>query len=290
VYAPLLIVVGILAGRSLAERVPPRLVALGLGVVSLWLVLGVALTPEPGKLPIGYPNANAALAVQLVALCGLVALNPPARRRALVALALGVLAVVANRSAAGLIVVVPVVLAVLLALWLSPARRRWPAAAVGILALSSTTVVLVVLSRRAAWPSVALQAFDEVRRALWLTGWEAFRSAESFGLGPGGFENVNRFTDPDVTSAHSLPIQVAVELGMVGLGLLVLLYLCGLAVALSASTAAQSWIATAGWSALAVHAFVDHLLEYWPIPLAAGLVLGYGLVSKTQPQPEDEVV
>jgi O-antigen ligase len=265
-------------------------VALVLGVVSLWLVLGVALTPEPGKLPIGYPNANAALAVQLVALSGLVALSPSARLRALAALALASVAVVANRSAAGIVAVVPVILATLLAIRFSPGRRRWPAAIVGIVALSSTTVVLVALSRRAAWPSFAVQAFDEVRRALWLTGWEAFRSAETFGLGPGGFEAVNRFTDPDVTSAHSLPIQVAVELGMVGLVLLVLLYLCGLAVALSASTAAQSWIATAGWSALAVHAFVDHLLEYWPIPLAAGLVLGYGLVSKTQPQPEDEVV
>ena len=93
-----------------------------------------------------------------------------------------------------------------------------------------------------------------------------------------------------MTSAHSLPIQVAVELGALGLVLLVLLYLCGLTVALSASTAAHSWIAAAGWTALAVHAFVDHLLEYWPIPLAAGLALGYGLVSQADPQPQDEVV
>ena len=80
------------------------------------------------------------------------------------------------------------------------------------------------------------------------------------------------------------------ELGGLGLALLILLYLCGLGVALSASTAARSWIAVAGWTALSMHAFVDHLLESRPLPLAAGLALGDGLVAQPDPEPQDEVV
>lgn len=289
-YAPLLVIAGGWAGQRLARAVPPRLLALGLMVLGAWLVLGVLLTAVPGKGPIGYPNANAALAVQLVALSGLVALDPSSRRRALAAVALGALAIVANRSAAGMVVVVPLIATVLLALRLAPGRRRRPAAAIGVIALTSTTAVLVALSRRAAWPQPAIEAFDLVRRQLWLQSWEAFRQAELFGSGPGGFATINAFADPDLGSAHSLPLQVAVELGAVGLVLLVVVYLLGLAVAARAATPAHTWVATAGWSALAVHAFVDHLLEYWPVPLAAGLVLGYGLVAQSPTEGDDEPV
>ena len=290
VYAPLLVIAGVWLGRRIGRDIPARVLVVVLTATAGWLVLGVLLTAEPGKAPTGYPNANAALAVQLIAIAGLVGLCRSVRTFSWQAIALALIAVLANRSAAAAVVAVPLILTILLAMRLTPARRRWPAAVAGVTALTATTVVLVSLARRAAWPDLAVRSFDEVRQALWLTGWEAFRTAEAFGRGPGAFEDANPFTDPDVTSAHSLPIQIAVELGGLGLALLILLYLCGLGVALSASTAARSWIAVAGWTALSMHAFVDHLLEYWPIPLAAGLALGYGLVAQPDPEPQDEVV
>ena len=71
VYAPLAVVIGAWAGHRLGRHVSPRVIALLLTLVALWMLLGVVLTAEPGKLPIGYANANAAMAVQLVALAGL---------------------------------------------------------------------------------------------------------------------------------------------------------------------------------------------------------------------------
>lgn len=286
IYAPLLILGGVWLGRALAQRVAPRLVALVVLVLAGWMLVGGLLAAEP----IGYANANAALAVQLAALAGLASVNLVARPLALAAVALGLLTILANRSAGALIAVVPLTMAIVMALWRAPGRRRWPAVALAVLAMASVTTAFVALVRRTAWPQVALDAFDETRRSLWLLAWESFRRAETVGYGPGGYEALNPITDPDRTSAHSLPLQVAVELGGVGLILLAGMFLVGLAVAVRAATPAQAWITIAAWSALAVHAFVDHLVEYWPITLAAGLVLGYGLVSQADPEPQNEVV
>ena len=254
------------------------------------MLAGVLLTASPAKMPIGYANANAAVAVQLMALAGLVGLDPRARRLAWVGVALALLTVLANRSAAGAAVALPVLLTAACAMRAFPGRRRWPAAVVAVSALAATTAALVTLSRRAVWPNPAVDAFDEIRRVLWLQAWGAFREAEIAGRGPGSFESLNILTDPDQSAVHSLPLQVAVELGGIGVALLVALYVCGLAVALGAVTPAHSWIATAGWSALAVHAFVDHLVEYWPVVVAAGLVLGYGLAAQPDAQRQDEGV
>lgn len=96
--------------------------------------------------------------------------------------------------------------------------------------------------------------------------------------------------DDAATIPERFTLQVAVELGGVGVVLLVGLYLCGLAIALRATTPAHNWVAAAAWSALAIHAFIDHLVEYWPVALATGLVLGYGLQAQPAPEIEDEPV
>jgi hypothetical protein len=290
VYAPLLVVIGGWLGHRLARLTTPRTMATGLALLAAFFLGSVLLTSGPAKGPIGYANANAAVAVQLMALGGLLGLDPRARLLGWIALTSGLLTVLANRSAGGAAVALPVLLVSLYALHAVPGRRRWPAALLGLGALTATTVGLVSLARRPLWPSVAVEAFDEVRRLLWLQAWGAFREAETAGRGPGSFEALNILKDSDQSSAHSLPLQVAVELGGIGVALLVMVYLAGLAVALKAATPAHAWIAVAGWTALAVHAFVDHLVEYWPIPLAAGLVLGYGLVAQADPESEHEVV
>ncbi|KAB7744848.1 hypothetical protein GA707_09790 [Nostocoides sp. F2B08] len=289
VYAPVLIVVGGVGGWGLG-RASPRVAGVVTVALATLFLVGVLSSGAPAKGPIGYANANAAVAVQLIALSGLVAMRSRAGRWAWPALAISVLTVVANRSAAAMAVAAPLVATVALAARFSPGRRRWPAAGLAVATLAATAVGLVALARRVVWPTIALEAFDEVRQLLWLQAWGAFRDAEVAGRGPGFFEALNLLKDPDQSSAHSLPLQVAVELGGIGLALLILLYLAGLGVAVNAATPARSWIAVAAWTALAVHSFVDHLLEYWPIPLAAGLVLGYGLVAQPDAEPQDEVI
>ena len=117
-----MLVAGVVGGRVLARHGDtPRLHA-ALLALALVLVAGVPLTAEPGKAPLGYANANAALAVQLIGLGGLAMLATPRGRRGLLSatVVLGVVAVALNRSAAGLFVVGPLVAAVGLAVWRPP--------------------------------------------------------------------------------------------------------------------------------------------------------------------------
>lgn len=290
-YAPLLIVLGGWLGRWAAQRLDPQTVAKVAIVALAYLALAALLTDHPGRGAIGYANANAALAVQLVAVSGLVALHRPARWHGLAAVAIGVIALLANASqggtATGLIVLVAVVVGILH----RGARRRWPPVLLSLATCILAVAVLVSLARRAIWPDWAWTALTRVRHDMWNAAWAAFRRAEKFGFGPGGYAQVNPWArDADTMSAHSLPLQTAAELGGVGLILLTLLFLCGLAWAAVAHTPRAAWITVAAWTALSTHAFMDHLLEYWPIPLATGLVLGYGLVAKADAEAKDQVV
>ncbi len=71
VVAPLVLVAGVVGGRALARHGGAPRLHVALLALAVVLVAGVPLTAEPGKAPLGYANANAALAVQLVGLCGL---------------------------------------------------------------------------------------------------------------------------------------------------------------------------------------------------------------------------
>ena len=290
-YAPLLIVAGGWLGWWAGQRLGPQTVAKLALVAVAYIALAALLTNHPGRGAIGYANANAALGVQLIALAGLTALHRQARWRGLSAVAIGIVALLANASQGGTATGLIVLVAVGVAFLHRRARRHWPPVVLSLGTCMLAVAVLMSLARRSVWPDWAWTALSRVRHDMWNAAWAAFRRAETFGFGPGGYAQVNPWArDADTTSAHSLPLQVAAELGGVGLTLLTLIFLCGLAVAASAHTTQAAWITIAAWTALSAHAFMDHLLEYWPIPLAAGLVLGYGLVAKTDAEPEDEVV
>lgn len=290
-YAPLLIVLGGWLGWWAARRLDRHTVAKLVTVAVAFIALTALLTNHPGRGAIGYANANAALAVQLIALAGLIALHRQARWHGLAAVAIGVAALLANASQGGIATGLIVLAAVVVALLHRSARRRWPPVLLSLGTCLLAVAVLVSLARRATWPDWAWTALSRVRHDMWNAAWAAFRRAETFGFGPGGYAQVNPWArDQDTMSAHSLPLQVAAELGGVGLALLTLMFFCGLAWAAVAHTPQAAWITIAAWTALSAHAFMDHLLEYWPIPLAAGLVLGYGLVAKPDPEAEDEVV
>jgi len=290
-YAPLVIVLGAWLGWWAGQRLDPQTVAKIAIVAVAYVALAALLTNHPGRGVIGYANANAALAVQLIALAGLIALHHRARWHGLAAVAIGVVALLANASQGGTATGLIVLAAVVVALLHRGARRRWPVVMMSLGICAVAVTVLMSLARRTTWPDWALTALHPVRHDMWNAAWAAFRRAETFGFGPSGYAQVNPWArDADTMSAHSLPLQVAAELGTVGLTLLTLIFLCGLAWAAIAHTTQAGWITIAAWTALSAHAFMDHLLEYWPIPLAAGLVLGYGLVAQTDPEAEDQVV
>ena len=290
-YAPLVIVLGAWLGWRAGQRLDPQTVAKIVIVAVAYIALAALITNHPGRGAIGYANANAALAVQLIALAGLIARHHRTRWHGLAAVAIGVVALLANASQGGTATGLIVLAAVVVALLHRGAHRRWPPVVLSLGTCMLAVAVLMSLARRAIWPDWAVTALSRLRHDMWNAAWAAFRRAETFGFGPGRYAEVNPWArDADTMSAHSLPLQVAAELGTVGLTLLTLIVLCGLAWAAIAHSPQAAWITIAAWTALSAHAFMDHLLEYWPIPLAAGLVLGYGLVAQTDAEAEDKVV
>jgi O-antigen ligase len=100
------------------------------------------------------------------------------------------------------------------------AARIWLAGAVGIVALDLATGG--VLFARAA--SLAGDAFVEQRAALMLVGLLMFRDHPWVGVGPGGFATHLEEYGPQVTwlwdyvgSAHNAYVEIAAELGILGL-------------------------------------------------------------------------
>ena len=275
VYAPLMIVAGGVVGAWVLRRHGARVPAVVVLVTGAYVAVSALLTDNPGRGTIGYANANAALAVQLIALAGLLTLVPSARRLAWGGVGVGGVALAANSSAGATAAAAVVLVALALASVLPRARRRWPAVVASLLICGAAVLTLMQLARRVAWPEAVLSGLDPVRRSLWNEAWVMFRRASTLGFGPGGLaQSTPLARDADTMSAHSLPLQVAAELGSVGLVLLTLLFLCGLWWAAAPPSVPAAWIALAAWTALAAHAFMDHLIEFWPVPLAAGLVLG----------------
>lgn len=276
VVAPLALLAGLGVGRVLARSARStglHRVLLGTGLL---LAVGVLLTAEPGKAPLGYANANAALAVQVIALAGLALTATPRGRRWLPALAIavGLVAIALNRSAAALFVAVPLVAAIAVATARSPRRRGGVLVVAGAVVATAATVI-VSLAGRATWPAWAERGFDPVRRQLWHDASALWATRPLTGRGPGSFAEATALSvDPDTSSAHSLVLQVGSETGWVGVTLVGLVAVTALLIAARGSAAA-TLVGAAAWAALLVHAQVDHLMEFTPVVLAAGAVLGW---------------
>ena len=103
VLSPVVLAVGVALGHLVATRLERNLVVAGLVVVTTVLFLGVIWTDGPAKRPTAYANANAAVAVQVIALAGLAMLGSDRLRRVIlwftVAGALAVIAANASKAA-----------------------------------------------------------------------------------------------------------------------------------------------------------------------------------------------
>ena len=276
VTTPLLLCVGVGLGRLIGPRATKRWVAGGLAASSLFFLVGVVWANGPAKGPIGYANANAAVAVQLLALCGLALLSSRGVRRGVVAtsLVVALLVVGLNRSAAGLAVAVPLTLVVVLMLMRPSTSARWAAVA-GAAAFGGAVAVNLWLADREAWPSWLLRALDPARQTLWQDARTLWAAHPTTGGGPGSFADFSALAaDPDTSAVHSSILQVGAETGGVGVALFCALILTGLWLC-TRGEPRLGVVAAAGWTALAVHGLVDHLIEYAPVVVAAGVVVGW---------------
>lgn len=217
-----------------------------------------------GGAPTGYANANATLAaVGVLAATSAARSAPPGReRQAWTALALVLVAMVAlTRSTGGLLV-----LAVVGALVMVALRRRWePLVAVGGAVLASLFLGATVAM--AVDGSTLLASSDTVRVELWSAAADLAQEEPLYGLGAGAFEARNPVTsDPDLRWVHHEYLEVAVELGGVGLLLVVSL---GLAVLVRLAVAGrEGTMAAAAVTVVALHGSIDHV---WHSPAVLAL-------------------
>ena len=183
-----------------------------------WLILG---SPRPA-MPLGHHNLLAAWLVLLLPLAVLPAREPgPWRLAGLAAGVLAVLAVVASRSLMGFAALA--VEALIGFGGRAPSRqRRWWAVLLA-LALLVSLVQLPRILRIAAGEDPSVRA----RAAYWTAGLKGFAARPMLGWGPGSAAWTSAaFLDPipgvnpwgeAVGELHSLPLQLAYELGFTGL-------------------------------------------------------------------------
>lgn len=268
------ILLAVAVGRATAGRpeVVPRIVALA--------ILGAIALTWPGALgpagaPLGYANANGTLAGlgALMAVGAAGTSRSVGERNAWLGLGVGFGAATAvTGSWAGLISLS----AALLLLVLS-AVARWPAAVIvgGLIVLS---LGLGLTSAIAAGDDPAgLGERTGVRGELWVAAADLAAEHPGRGIGPGMFAELNPVTDDaDLRWAHHGYLQVAAELGFVGLGLVLALIgwvSCRLWIA-SVRAPVRSAFGGAAVLVVGLHATVDYVWHVPAVLLVLAVVIG----------------
>jgi len=189
----------------------------------------------------------------------------------------------------------------LVALALTSSRGAWAATVVGILttaffaharrlraawlALVALLVAAVLASPLAVNPST-LERYLSDRPYYWWTAWHALGDRPLLGSGAGTFDLIWAAGAPIpvfVRDAHSLYLETLVELGPLGL----LLVLAALAVPLVAAVRAHTdvaAVATGAYVAFLVHAGVDWDWEM-PAVTVAGLACGIAVLAERKFRP-----
>jgi O-antigen ligase len=272
-----LFAISYLVGRLAAARAAVVAVVVA-GVFGAWvLTTGGAFSGGPLAGPLGYANANAALAVQ-VATVLLVAATRAGNRTARLLLALASLPVLSlawfNDSLAAMIGGVAL-FAVALAILLkgAPATSTVAIGCCGL--ILGVAVVGQVLVASGVGSGVAARGVSERRVELWTDAVHLVRSQPVLGHGPLSFatESPTASADPDTRAAHSAVLQVAAELGLIGAGLLLLLTAWAYWT-LTLAAPAPGIVGAIGWTALCLQALVDYVANYPMVLAAAGLALG----------------
>ncbi|MBD0338189.1 MAG: O-antigen ligase family protein [Thermoleophilia bacterium] len=265
---------------------PRRLLAGVVAGVAVTLAIGLAdhargqADPLQGSLlsqPIGYANAVGILGAvaALVAIGLLIDASSPATRVALLAaVGLCVLALVLTESrAAWLAAFLGLVTAIVFRLrgprpWVLPA---W---------LSAVTVALIaVLLSPLAFGSGSLHGLLSDRAYYWPVAWHGL-DAPLHGLGAGSFAQLWALERPvpaNAIDAHSLFLEALLELGAIGLVILVATLVLPLT---AAPRLAGGWAAgaTGAYTAFLVHAAVDWDWEM-PVVSLAGVACGAALLA-----------
>ena len=256
--------------------------AAALGAVSLAAVLlGSGPLGDVLAGPLGYANANAALATQAGAALGLLAAARPAWARAVAAL--GVIAALVTTVLIGAAAASAGVVLLLIAV-VAPGRTGLRMSAVlSCVALASASLLPFVVGAVGIGDR-GVAALTERRVDLWTDGVDAIPDAPVLGAGAREFATVSPTAagDSDTREAHAELLQRTVENGLPG-GLLE----AGAVVVLVVSLLRRVWAGRAGraavvclaaLAALWANAGVDYVLAF-PAVLGVGFAV-VGLASE----------
>jgi O-antigen ligase len=199
-----------------------RAVALVTAGISLWaLVDWLVRGLERPALPLGHHNLLAAWLVIVLPLALLPVREPgPWRVAGIAGGALAVLTIFATRSLAGTVALA--VEAFVLVLWWKR-RQKGMTVLLVLLALAGLATQVPRLARIATGEDPSVRS----RAVYFEAGWEGFLARPALGWGPGSTPwTVSAFLDPvpgvsprteAVGDLHSLPLQIAYELGLPGI-------------------------------------------------------------------------
>ena len=269
------LVLAVAIGRAAASRGVPLS-----GLVAV-AVAGAAALTWPGVLapagaPTGYANANATL-LGLGALSAVGAARAAGsgrRGRWWSALAVLLLASVpATGSVAGTIVVIGA--GVILAL---AVRTGWSPLVIGTGMVAAALCLGLTVAIASGSDPAGLGGRAGVRAELWAAAEELADEQPVVGIGPGRFEVRNPVTDDDdLRWAHHGYLQVAAELGVVGLVLTLGLLAWAWAALWQASHRTDAAaVGAAALGAVATHATVDYVFHIPEVLIAAALLVGFG--------------
>jgi O-antigen ligase len=227
--------------------------------------------------PFGYRNATGAFYAQAAIAALIVAAT--VRRRPLrivaVAAAIPFAAIAAKDSSTAGLGLLAVAVAALAFGGARLARVSIVAAGTLFVLVLAATVVLGA-GHRSGTQNVFTRALTERRLELWHESLSIIAHHPG-GVGPGRFQNVDPLArhDPDARWAHNEFLQQGVELGWLGMALVVLLFLWGFA-RLWAHPRPDLVVAlgAASLAALGIHASVDYVLHFPAVPLAAAALVG----------------
>jgi O-antigen ligase len=252
--------------------------AIAVGILVAAIASGPhALMSDPFVPPLGYANANGALYGQGVAAAAIVA---TAAQRTLTKGLFGVLALVllgltvASGSLAAAVLAAGILVAAL------AARRlgyRFVLFA-PLLAVAGVVITVVVgMTHDAPAVPVLERALTERRAVLWQEALTMFAAQPVFGIGPGMFAvtSPTALANPDAQWAHSAHLQIAAEIGLLGVLLFIAVFLWAYAgLYRSRQDLVVVVIGTAAATAFTVQATMDYLLHFPALVLIVALLVG----------------
>jgi O-antigen ligase len=299
---PVVLVAGValayVLGRSLGRwrRFVPASVVIVVTLVSFAFAWPDVIGHEPIAQPLGYQNANAALAVQAFVAASMIVVARNAVSTgirilaAVVALSVLLVPIVVGASAA----TAGVVLVVVVGSWAMLRGRRSIASLLvaGVVVVVTATVIAGTIYAGSNDDPDRVEPTTAVatRVSLWADALGMVAAHPIVGIGSGRFadESPTARADPDRRYAHQEFLQTAAETGVVGGVLALILFIWAIAWTASRGTP-EGAVVAAGVAALAVHASVDYVLHFPIVPIAAAALVGGALARRSEPEGARDV-